>query len=383
VLEDAGIVQKIWHGRQTCFELVLHPWFVFGDSYPQPIVVDVAWEKKQAEKSAQNKALTPDKRQNLPPITSYETEERSIIITNSGVDCVDKWTKQTFGVLPHNQSHVLLQKNDRRKDDRLGDVENPEFRSNDPKSGDNGPSHRLLQNIKPLAAFIAQLPQAETGKDDRKAGEQPAELRSPTAPAPHLTPKNPTIAETEPQRLAIEKTKRFYQLAKDELWPDSYIPEGSDYEKRLLNLIWTDVMGGWKGCKSVSEIITLYFLRESQLRMALTYAKKNGWTSFLPPPLYFSRSQYQKEQQSGKRGSFFWTQKWVDEAQTKKRERYNRDQLAKALHSLATGKAPRGLKDGRSMDRIRLYQYWDGKLARLGDPDILRDYYTQAQTHVF
>lgn len=385
VLEDAGIIRKINHGWQTAFEIVLHPWFVFGDCYDQPDVLNVELEQKKAKRGKvvtnwKSDEIKPEQSQNLPPIISSVTEETSIISTNSGVDCGKPWRKQTFGVSLHNPRLV----DDNRIDNRKGNEAQKQEESKDFGQKPNltkefsSQSNRRLQKIVSIGQLI---PPVDNDKGNETAGEQQKGLTNPSTPAARSKSTTTNHGQPDLRNLGKQLTMQFWEKAKDQLWPEEFISE--DYEKRLLNLVWTDVMGGFRDCTTDSAITTRYFLRLRQLEMATTYARKHGWTSFLPPPLYFSRSQFLKEKQSGKRGSFWWTYEWVKEAETKKKDRIRKEKLQQAIHSVVACKAPKSLRNGKAYDRIGLYQYWRNRLAKMGDQRILDEFDYQITQHKF
>jgi hypothetical protein len=233
--------------------------------------------------------------------------------------------------------------------------------------------------IKSLGHLLGKMPGAShqqaqqdiNDKDDGRAGNEP-ELRSP-APAHQRQKTAPSRVDNfhQVQELKKDLTRQFWRQAKDTLWPNDYIADDSDYERRLLNLVWSEVFGAWQGQHTANEVSILYFTRISQLESALAYAHKHGWTGFLPPPLYFSRKQYEEEKRNNQRGSFWWTYEWVKQADSKRKEKIKTEQLARAVRSMVAGKAPRGVKDGRDFDRIRLYHYWRHRLGKLGDARLL------------
>lgn len=384
VLEDAGLVQKILHGRQNDFELVLHPWIVFGLNFMAPALRRVENKVENAETQIlkiENASPPPGRRQNLPPISSEESKETVVISSNSGVDFVEKWSRLTFTSSRQNPLQVDYRRSDRRTNDGNSEGETPNYLPFPPTKENSAPGHHRTHKLLSLAQLLPTPESAPNDTNDGDAGEERPRLTNATAPAPHSLPTSHRL-QPSPDVLARELTVKFWKLAKETFWPNDYIAEGCDYEKRLLNLVWTDVMGSFRGCNTASEITARYFLRESQLQLATNYATKHGWTGFLPPPLYFSISQFRKEKTSGQRGSFHWTYEWVKSADSKKKERYRQDQLKRALHSVIAQKAPRGLKNGRDMSRIQLYQYWHNRLGRLGDPRTLDAFDEQVLQHI-
>ena len=381
VLEDAGIIQKINHGWQTAFEIVLHPWFVFCDNYDKPDVYNVELEKKKEKRGKvvtnwKSDEIKPEQSQNLPPIISSVTEETSIISTNSGVDCGKPWKKQTIGGSHHNPRLVddSRKGNEAQNQEESKDfVQEPVF----PKEI-NTSSHRRIQKIVSIGQL---LPRVDNGKGNETAGEPQTGQTNPSTPAARSKSTAIDLGQPNLRNLGKQLTMQFWEKAKDQLWPQEFISE--EYEKKLLNLVWTDVMGGFRDCTTDSAITTRYFLRLRQLEMATTYAHKHGWTSFLPPPLYFSRSQFLKEKQSGKRGSFWWTYEWVKEADTKKKDRIRKEKLQQAIHSVVACKAPKSLRNGKAYDRIGLYQYWRNRLAKMGDPQIVEEFDYEITKHRF
>jgi hypothetical protein len=385
VLEDAGIIQKINHGWQTAFEIVLHPWFVFGDCYNPPQVYNVELEQKKEKRGSavtdwESGRIKPVQSQNLPPIISDVTIETSIISTNSGVDCGKLWKKQTFRVTHHNPRLVDDSRIDNRKgNEAQNQEESKDFGQQLNLTKEIKPiSHRKLQKIVSIGQLILPL---NNDKGNETGGELQPGLTNPSAPSARSTSTTTDHGQPDLSNLGKQLTMQFWEKAKNQLWPEEFISE--DYEKRLLNLVWTDVMGGFSDCTTDSAITTRYFLRLRQLEMATTYAHKHGWTSFLPPPMYFSRSQFIKEKQSGKRGSFWWTYEWVKETDTKKKDRIRKEKLQQAIHSVVACKAPKSLKNGNAYDRISLYQYWRNRLAKMGDQQIVDEFDYQISQHRF
>lgn len=385
VLEDAGIIRRINHGWQTAFEIVLHPWFVFGDCYDQPEVYNFELEQKKGKLGKvvtdwQSDETKTQQSQNLPPIISSVTEETSIISTNSGVDCGKPWKKQTFGVSLHNPRLVDNNRIDNRKgNEAQNQGESKGFGQEPNFSKEFTPSsHQRTQKI----LLIGQLiPPVENDKGNETAGEPKTGLTNPSTPAGRSKSTATEQGQPDLRTLGKQLTMHFWEKAKEQLWANEFISE--EYEKRLLNLVWTDVMGGFRDCTTDSAITTRYFLRLKQLEMATTYAHKHGWTSFLPPPLYFSLSQFKKEKHSGKRGCFWWTYEWVKEADTKKKDRIRKEKLHQAIHSVVACKAPKSLRKEKAYDRIGLYQYWRNRLAKMGDPQILDEFDFQITQHRF
>jgi hypothetical protein len=368
VLERAGLVQKRLHGRQNDFELVLHPWIVFGENYQAPQVAPLS--QKTEKTKAPSPVFDSQERQNLPPISSCETKERFIISSNSGVDFVEKWAKSRFLALGTQNPRIL---DDGKRNIGKDSGTRPEK------------ADILAENpeIKSVAEIIGKMGRAShheilEGKDDGRAGTPP-ELRNPGPAQPrHHSPGQPVDIDGESLELKKALTRQFWQQAKEELWPNDYI--SADYERRLLNLVWCEVFGSWSGQTSPNEVTTLYLTRLQQLELAQAYAQKHGWTGFLPPPLYFSRKQFLEEKKSNKRGSFWWTYEWVKATNSKRRQKIKADQLARAVQSMISGQAPRGLKDSRDYDRIRLYHYWRNRLGKYGDSRLLDEFDSKIST---
>ncbi len=369
VLERAGLVQKILHGRQNDFELVLHPWIIFGDNFQPPIARALEKPGKR-EKSTPEPDSPPHQRQNLPPISSYEAQERSIISSNSGVNFVEKWEKPTFA--------ASLTQNSRVVDQGKGDIGKAsgieEQKSQIP--AENGAFRSVGEIIRNLGGTSHH--QTHEEKADGRAGNS-QELRIPGPAQPRqVLPLDPVDPDQALQNLKKDLTTQFWQRAKDELWPNDYI--GPDYENRLLKLVWREVFGSWMGQLTPNQVTTLYLTRTQQLDNALRYAQKHHWTGFLPPPLYFSRQQYLDEKRTNKRGSFWWTYEWIKQAKSKRKTKMLADQLARAVHSVVSGTAPRGLKGGRDYDRIQLYQYWHNRLGKYGDSTLLDEFDSKVST---
>lgn len=163
-----------------------------------------------------------------------------------------------------------------------------------------------------------------------------------------------------------ELTLLFWRQAQESLWPREYI--APDYERRLLNLVWSDVMGGFSGCEDFRQMSELYRVRLDQLTAAAGYARRQGWTSFLPPPLYFSYARFEQEKREDTRGSFWWTFEWFkksEHARVWARRKH-------ALNSITRKRAPRALNGGGEVGDLELYRYWEQRLAQQGDAELDR-----------
>lgn len=198
-------------------------------------------------------------------------------------------------------------------------------------------------------------------------------------PAGRALPGEPVVARPAaplPQPLptlrdfGMRLTQLFWQQARQTLWPEEYL--SPDYERRLLNLVWSDVMGGFEGCEEDGQMTALYRVRLDQLLAAVGYARRQGWTSFLPPPLYFARARFEQEQRQGTKGSFWWTFEWFKQSEEAKKWQFRRQAVQRAVHSLAHLKAPQALNGGAEVGHLELYRYWEQRLARQGDAELDR-----------
>lgn len=185
-----------------------------------------------------------------------------------------------------------------------------------------------------------------------------------------MRPQFPELLPTT-RELGRELTRAFWRQAHQELWPGEYISPG--YELRLLRLVWSDVMGGFGDCDDDRQMIALYRVRQGQLSAAVAYARRQGWTGFLPPPLYFSRARFEQERQQGTKGSFWWTFEWFKRSQ-ESRAWYRRQALVgRAIDSIARRRPPAELK-GVEMGPVELYGYWEQYLTHQGDAELNRDF---------
>lgn len=361
LLIRAGILVKDLHGRQNDFELQLHPWFVFGDNFEAPTIQNLQ------KFVATTKPLLLHGWQNLPPISSYETQESSIISTNSGVETVDLVDKAEF-----RASYPQLPRCDSDNTGNTGkEVSNtppqgkfPETSNDTGKTGGAPASPRTLGD---RAAERLGIPRHD--KEGRTGattgGVRPAE--APTSPPDELKTKK------------MELTQALWEYIQPQMWPDEYF--SPQHTSRILNLLWRDVFGHFNHVDTIPAAVDAYQRTLQQLNLAIAYARKNHWTGFLPPVLYFSREQYRKEVKNNQRGSFFWAAKWLEEADSRRQRRIQNDHLTRAIHSILAKKAPRGLKGGGVMTQTQLYTYWRNRLRRFNNSELLDRFDTQVLTH--
>ncbi len=352
ILIGAGVVQKTLHGNYNDFELTMHPYFVFGDGYEMPILADL-----KRKKTTLKTTLPPLPEKNLPHISSPEARESNIIYTNSGVNSVDLWVSPNFR--PNLPQNPLASVDNSGENKRTTQEDTTAETNLEAQTQDR-------RNTGGAAGGFDRTPYRTAGQRAKEAlgindtttedGPHSSELRTATGAA---------IAEHNRKKAFCEN---FWQYARPMLYPELYPSE--KYEKQILNLIWKDVFGSFNNLTE-GQVASLYTSRMAQVDIAVAYAKKHDWSSFLPPPLFFSREQFKSEKANNKRGSFFWTAEWVDKQNERRRTQIEGDTLAKAITSILTKKPPRGLKGSAAMSNLALYQYWHKRLSKFGKPDLL------------
>ncbi|MGM9508570.1 hypothetical protein ACS5NO_12615 [Larkinella sp. GY13] len=357
LLADAGLVAKIWHGRQHDFELWINPWFILGDCYEEPVICDLSAQLPPP--------FHPDRRQSLPLKSSYDTSE-SHNSSKCGVEIGEKpGVPKLAELLPPFQRAVLntldtADTSERRDAHPTGDASETSENGGGARPGENS-GHNPTEQNKAGKRLKSRL-----GLDD-KAGQQAAgetEGIRPPQPAAAPLPAKPSLRD-----FYKELVVAFWDIVQPQLWPDDLI--GDRHTGQILNIIWRDVFGSFASEPAENAATELYLMRLKQIEKATAHARRHRWTSFLPPKLYFSLPYYQEQKKNNQKGSFWFTYEWLQD-DILKQQRLDKDRiLEKALFSFIHERAPRGLKDGRQMGRIELYHYWRNRLSKLSDPGLV------------
>ncbi|GAB3911498.1 hypothetical protein GCM10028803_53090 [Larkinella knui] len=354
LLVDAGLVAKVWHGRQHDFELWINPWIILADYYDKPTICNLSAQIPPP--------FTPNMRQSLPLKSSYDTSE-SHNSSKGGVESGENLgVPRLSELLPHFQLAVLNTSDtedtlERRDAPPTGLPETSEG-GQGARPGENSGTNSTDQNK------AGERLKGRLGIDD-KAG-QPA-----TGATEGLRPPQPVAApfQSSLRDFYKELVVAFWDQVQPQLWPDDLI--GDRHSNQILNILWRDVFGSFASDPTEKAATELYLTRLKQIEKALAHARRHRWTSFMPPKLYFSLEHYKAQKQSGQKGSFWFTYEWLQD-DVQKQQRLDKDRiLEKALYSFIHEKAPRGLKDGRQMGRIELYHYWRNRLHKLSDQSLV------------
>lgn len=374
LLMEAGILRKQLHGRQNDFELMLHPFITFGENYDAP----------KPQNLIPKPVLPPDERKTLPPISSYESNETVVILTNRTSKPVEMWKRNITAPAEQVLTEFSVVNSTRIKRNDSGNEKTDNLSSTASiRTGLGGAAATdLTVSDKFMSGIIAIGPAFERSK--RTELLQKLQINPPQQDndegkdmSKGVTP----LKVSEEDQLLNKKrqlTVDFWKFIKKDFYPVTQFSD--NHEKKILNLLWNDLFCRFQGDDSIEKAVNRYLELIKQADLAIIDAKRRQWTSFQPPLVYFSIEQYRTEKANNKRGNFHWTSVWLQDAWQKKQNMIKKDTLQKAKHSILTQKAPRGLRDASSYTPIKLYLYWEHRLKKLCDSSILNQFYEFCET---
>ena len=379
MLEEAGLVQKVFHGWQSDFELWINPWILFGDSYPAIPVKCII--------STNPITFTPHRMQSCVTKNTQITKETTITNFKADVDGVENpesnqearhrprilqgaedakdFTKERGQGHPAVQVKTIIQgitdavaqKNETGGGATVSNVDKPA----------TGPE--IAKNEADNLTKIGVNTDKGTGK-----GGANGHGVTPTA-APAISIMDELAILDAPGRLRhFQKSliRAFWEHTRQCFWSEEHFSEA--HTRDICNILWNDVFNCFIHCDTEDQSVNWYLRRLSQFEKARKYAVKVGWVSALPPKCYYGLRFYNEQTAKGQRGSFHYTTKWLvaDEAADKRME--DQKLLKKALKSIIGKKAPRGLDGGSDMTQISIYQYWQGRVKKLNDSVLLAQF---------
>lgn len=378
LLIEAGILRKQLHGRQNDFELMLHPFITFGENYEAPA----------AQNLTPQPVLPLDERKTLPPISSYESNETCVILSNRTSKPVEMWKRSItvpaeqvlteFSVV--NTTRIIRNDSGNEKSDNLN-------ASSSIRTGLGGAAATdLTVSDKFMSGTIAIGPAFERSKKTQLLTELLEKLQINPSQQDNDegkdTSKGVTPLKVSEEDLLLNKKRQltvdFWSFIKKVFYPVTQFSDS--HERKILNLLWNDLFCRFQGDNTIEKAVNRYLELIKQADLALIDAKRRNWTSFQPPLVYFSIQHYKAEKANNKRGNFHWTSVWIHDAWQKKQNVIKKDTLEKAKHSILTQKAPRGLKDAHTYTPIKLYHYWEHRLKKLCDSKIINQFYEFCKT---
>ncbi len=327
-LINAGVLLKRFHGRQNDFSVVINPYFWLEEFANQKKIVDLKFLNQTA-------TPPPVFSQNLPPISSYDSQE----IDNQYKKDVETVEKPLF-----HQSNTTPPQFQQTHSSDIFSRKGSEQTRNEVSGGG---SVELSTMFSTQVAITLKNVKDKGNGTDKTVGGATKDLIN--------LERSPKILENEAE--AWKLVANFTRIAFEKLYSNTFYTEKTIAE--VKNLIMRDVFNNFKG--STNDILSIrnrYIDAKAALDNAIEYAQKHHWTSFLPPKCYFSRDFFKQ----GKRGTFFEALEWRMN-QKQELERAKCMQIIENCKRLVVlEKSPRGRRDLTT--KLQISQYCSNYIAK-------------------
>jgi len=348
-LETAGVVSKRLHGRQNDFELCVHPHFFF-DFVESPTLVSF----KAVQQGTQKPDSPSDYWQNLPPISSIESKEKSNNYYNKGVESVDKAQNQSNTTPPHFQGHEDIQRNDQRTRAKQSTSHTLPNQRTGAGAGEIPAKYTTLISTTGLSKSW------EAAKETR--GKQSPEAQEPGLRNPETglgdLPEAQTLVENE--KYAWNLVEKIMQYGMEKLWPETYFSETHKVKIRIQ--IMDQV---FQNCRLIARdrnrILQVYLNAIQVIDRSYHYGQKKKYTSFMPALCYFDRKQAK-----GYFGAIKWVQDDIKRLDDAKKEIY----YQKAVYAVTHITHPRNRKDLKD-NRLGIATYYQNLIGKRCGAELL------------
>ncbi len=182
-----------------------------------------------------------------------------------------------------------------------------------------------------------------------------------------VQPFSETQKVNEVETYAMQLVCDFWNNTKKSLYPNTYF--SNKHETQITNILLVDVFQNFVGATQSKEAALQRYLDLMDcLDKAQLNAKKQGWTSFLPPKPFFSKDFYKNQISKGQKGSFHYVIKWKEADKKKIEEGKKLSLLETAKNNIIKGISPRGRKDLTTQFGIILY--YTERIKKLNDSSI-------------
>lgn len=351
----AGIIEKIWHGTSHQFEIRFNQWVLFGDIYEMPDFQPVT-NGKISQKFAVYKDFSIKKTKNLPNTTTLNTLKGSNNYYNSGTNSVENLSfSNVSSTSPQNlqesgSKHEKLHEKSGLQSDRPTVKETSTLATSKQKAG---------------GAASSSYPQNNPQNEDNRVRQSRSVVLE-NGVGNHFS-----TTDTDLHTYKMQLCVAYWAVLREKFYSEQYF--STKHEKDILNLIWRDVFGSFVGIDSFKKADMFYQYRLRLIEKAYRNYLKRSWQSVLPPLNYLSIDFYQKQKQSGEKGSIWFVQEWIkkDDAQLKRNKIENL--VNKAMQNIAEGRI-RGLKGGGNMTKLQISVYWRKRLMAFNNYELMKEF---------